>query len=297
MAKVCEKDFPKGTYRKQLSDGFYMEGYLKENLDIFAKKIADDQMFVIVITGSGFVRVGKSVLAQQIGYYLNHKVNELHKTNNKFDIKNIIFKGNELQEKAFQMPKYSVITLDEGDDLVEHYWSKLAKDLRRFFRKCGQLNQFVILVLPDYFELPRSYAITRSMCLINVKYVGEFDRGFFDFYNFEQKKQLYLKGKKTSDYKCVPASFSGRFANAYTINEEEYREKKRKDLEEQEENEKDNKELENKKLWMRIAYLIKILYVKYNASPIEMVKEINMSKDTYYKLEKELPNYYPLIKS
>jgi len=235
MVKVCEKDFPMGSYKKQKTAGLYMDGILKDNLDILAEKIVDDQMFVILITGSGFVRIGKSVLAQQVGKYLSYKVNELHKVKTDFTLKNITFKGNELQKKAIELPKYAVLDLDEGDDLVEHYWSKLARDLRRFFRKAGQLNQFVILVLPDFFELPRAYAITRSTCLINVRFVGKFDRGFFNFYNFERKKQLYLKGKKYANYKAVKPNFFGRFENVYTVPEQEYRAKKQKDLEEAEE--------------------------------------------------------------
>jgi len=235
--KVCEKNFPMGSFKGQKSPGFYMEGYLKANLDILAKKIADDQMFVILITGSGKVRIGKSVLAQQVGKYLSDKINEFHKVKTSFTIKNITFKGDELQKKAFELPKYSVLDLDEGDDLVEHYWSKLARDLRRFFRKAGQLNQFVILVLPDFFELPKAYAITRSTCLINVRFVGEFERGYFRFYNFERKKKLYLKGKKYADYSAVTSNFNGKFANVYTVPEQEYRTKKEKDLQEAEEKE------------------------------------------------------------
>ena len=100
-----------GSFKGQISEGFYMEGYLKDNLDILAEKIADDQMFVILITGSGNVRVGKSVLAQQVGYYLSHKVNELHKVKTEFTLKNITFKGDELQKKAFELPRYSVLDL------------------------------------------------------------------------------------------------------------------------------------------------------------------------------------------
>lgn len=237
ITKVCLKEFPMGSFKGQKSAGFHMEEYLRCNLNILAEKIADDQMFVILITGSGQVRIGKSVLAQQIGKYLTWKVNELHKVKNKFDLNNITFKGSKLQEKAFQFPKYSVLDLDEGDDLIEHYWSVLAKNLRRFFRKAGQLNHFVILVLPDFFELPKTYAITRSSCLINVEFVGKFERGFFGFYNFKTKKELYLKGKKFANYKATAANFRGRFANVYTVPEKEYRKKKVKDMEEIEEEE------------------------------------------------------------
>ena len=268
-----------------------MEGYLKDNLDVFARKIVDDQMFVILITGSGFVRVGKSVLAQQIGKYLTSKINELHKKDNNFDLNNVVFKGKELQEIAYKLPQYSVLDLDEGDDLVEHYWSSLAKDLRRFFRKAGQLNNFVILVLPDFFELPKNYAITRSMCLINVKYMGQFDRGYFDFYSFENKKKLYLKGKKQADYKAISPNFSGRFTNVYTVDEEKYREKKRVDLEEEdEEEEKTNKQVKKetiRDLFKEVySYLNEELKLKIKVK--ELVKPFGVSRASGYNFLNKL---------
>lgn len=184
-----------------------------------------------------------SVFAQQIGKYLTEKVNEEYKINNEFTLNNICFKGEDLIEKSFEVPKYSVIILDEGDDLVEHYWSKLAKNLRRFFRKCGQLNLFLILIIPDFFELPRPYALTRSICLMDVHFYGKFQRGFFKFYNFKRKRELYLKGKKLANYDAVGDNFEGRFANTYTVPEQEYRKRKQKDLEEQELKEKSPSEI------------------------------------------------------
>jgi len=265
MVKVCEKQFPKGSNPKQKSDGFYMDGYLKENLDILAEKIADDQQFVILISGSGQVRVGKSVLAQQIGSYLTYKVREMHRVrNNKFDLSNIVFKAKDLKKKALELPKYSVVTLDEGDDLTEHYLSALSKELRKFFRKCGQLNQFIILLLPDFFELPRSYAITRSICLVDVHFYKKFERGYFKFYNFKAKKNLYLRGKKFSDYDIVNPNFSGRFTNFYTVNETAYRSKKWRDLSNIDEAEektitqklKDNNVILFKKLYQNLGLTI-----------------------------------------
>lgn len=273
MVKVCPLDFPLGSYPRQQSDGYYMDGYLKENLDVIAEKISDDQMFVLIITGSGHVRVGKSVLAHQVGYYLMHKVAEINDLkNHKYTNNNITFKAEELKDKAFAFNKYSVVCMDEGDDLMEHYWKQVSKDLRRFFRKAGQLNQFIILVLPDFFELPRSFAITRSMFLLNVKFMGKFDRGYFDFYNFEKKKELYLKGKKTADYKCVSPNFSGRFTNTYTIDEKQYREKKRKDLEEKEDE-------ESKPTALKIAK-------QAQEERIKRAKELGVSTDIICKIEK-----------
>ncbi len=230
MVKVCLKDFPKGSLQGQQSDGFYMDGYIKENLDVMAERIVDDMQFVGVISGKGTVRNGKSTFAQHQGYYFTHKVNQLHKLKNKFKMENVVFKADDLIEKAFSLPKYSVLILDEGDDLTAQYYSKLAIKLRRFFRKCGQLNLFFLLLIPDFFELPRAYAVTRSTYLINVMFMGKFERGFFEFYSGEKKRELYYKGRRYGDYNCVKANFKGRFPKPYLVDEKEYREKKRRDM-------------------------------------------------------------------
>ena len=131
-------------------------------------------------------------------------------------------------ERAFQVPKYSVIVLDEWED--SHYWAELGMTLRQFFRKCRQLNLFIICIIPNFFQLPISYAISRSVCAIDVKFEGEFQRGFFEFYNFDKKKLLYLKGKRTQDYDVVFPNFKGKFLDGYAVGEKEYREAKYKDM-------------------------------------------------------------------
>ncbi len=278
MVKVCEKTFPLGSYKRQKSVGFYMNSILKDNLDPIAEKIGDDMFFTLIITGSGMIRVGKSVFAQQIGRYLTEKVNEIYKINNQFTLDNIFFKGRDLVEKALKVPKYSVLILDEGDDLTAHYWTKLASDLRRFFRKCGQLNLILILILPDFFELPRPYAITRSICLMDVHFVGKFERGFFKFYNFKKKRELYLKGKRIANYEIVGADFDGRFVNAYTINEQEYKAKKQKDLEEQDLEEKSPSQIikETK------IELFKKVYANVQIKVKKLVEIFGISRKTRY---------------
>lgn len=233
MVKVCEAQFPytpgvEGDLRK--SAGFYMDDTHKDNLDVYVRAISKDNFFTFIVTGHGMVRVGKSVFVQQNATYLTNKVNEVYGLNNTFTVDNMIFKADQLIDKAFSAPKYSVLVLDEGDDLTENFWSHLAKSLRRFFRKCGQLNLFLILVLPDFFELPKAYAVTRSIALMDVRFEGEFDRGYFRFYNYKLKRLLYTLGKKEGDYDKVKCNYEGRFAHFYTIDEAAYREKKKRDL-------------------------------------------------------------------
>ena len=232
MVKVCENLFPQGSYPKQKGAGFYMDGMLRDNIDIMAESIGNDMQFLGLCCASTYgVRTGKSTLLQQIATYFTWKVNQLHGTKNTFSNKNIFFKSKKLIEAAQNAPPYSVLILDEGDDLTEHAFSKILKDLKKFLRKCGQYNLFIMVILPDFFEMPRGIAISRSNFLIDVKFQGKFERGYFDFYNFKAKKSLYQKGKKMNDYDVQAPNFKGRFVKLYTVDEEEYRRIKEEDAE------------------------------------------------------------------
>jgi predicted XRE-type DNA-binding protein len=221
MVKVCVKEFPE-------TEGFYLDGYLKENLDILAESITKDFDFVILISGSGMTRVGKSLIGMQVGYYLNSRVNELNKLHNTFTTDNYSFKGEELIKMSKEFPQYSVVCFDEcGSDLMARKtMHSTTQALLDYLRECGQKNQFLICILPDFFDLPKGIALTRSVCLIDVQFVEKFNRGNFKFYGRRAKKMLYLKGKKFLDYDAHRPDFHGAFTNFYTVDEAKYRQMK-----------------------------------------------------------------------
>lgn len=237
MARVCCEDFPKGSRPRQQGDGFYMEDILKINLDLLIKNIKNDWDFTILISGGGSVRMGKSVLAQQIGYYLWSEIKRLYGHDNPFNLQeNYSFRGSEHIKKGKALGEghpYSILVYDEaGSDLESRkVMTKQTRELLDFFRECGQYNLFHILVLPDYFELPKGIAMTRSTCLVDVytssDEEGNFVRGYYNFYNKQNKKMLFLKGKKYLDYKAHPYNFHGKFTNFYPLPEPEYRQMKR----------------------------------------------------------------------
>lgn len=236
--KILQERYPKGSISKyQRTDGRYINEYLYENLKIIAKTITNDMTFLGVIFSSTLeVGTGKSTFAQQIGEAYNDLVFQYHGIKLDMTMENIVFKPKELIERAFKLPKYSIIILDEWEDL--HYWSELAVSLRHFFRKCRQLNLFMLIIIPNFFQLPIPYAITRSIFAIDVHFAEDFERGFFKFYNFNAKKDLYIKGKKFFNYKASPPNFQGRFIDGYVVNEKEYRDRKYKDMVEDAEEEK-----------------------------------------------------------
>ena len=229
MVKYCIDKYPMGSFKGQKSPGKYMDGWLHSALDLYSDKIVHDMTFLGSIYSSTLeVGTGKSVLATQIGEAWTELVNKKYNKNIDFSVNNIVWKPKDLIERAFKIPKYSCIILDEWEDAS--YWSELGVTLRQFFRKCRQLNLFMIAIIPNFFQLPLAYAVSRSAFAIDVKFNDRMERGYFSFYNFPSKRFLYVNGKRTHNYKIAKPTFPGRFCDGYGVDEKEYREKKYQDM-------------------------------------------------------------------
>jgi len=237
MVKVCELEYPKGYSKYQKSSGFAMNPILKQQLDIYLKNIKNDWDFTIIIAGEGEVRVGKSVLAMQIAAYWCNQIKELYGVDVPFDLKqNYVFNGVDLIKKGNELGQkypYSPLIFDEAGADLEGIkaMSKTTKAVKDFFRECGQYNLLNILVIPEYFDLPKGIALSRSSCMINVYWLGTDEgimkRGYFKFYSRPNKKRLYLYGKKDLNYNAWKQDFYGTFDNFYPLNEKEYRKMKK----------------------------------------------------------------------
>jgi len=234
MARVCTDIYP-AKFSRNRFPGFYMDNKLKAQLDILLKNIANDWDFTILITGGGEVRVGKSVLGMEIAAYWIDQINKLYGKKLILNLKNFVFDGRKLIEIGNELGinhPYSPLIYDEaGADLSGiKMMNQITQDTLDFYRECGQYNLLNIIILPDFFDLPKPIAITRSIFLINVDYEfteeGLFKRGIFKFYSRKAKKWLYLKGKKELNYHVYPWNFQGRFLPFYPVPEAEYRQKK-----------------------------------------------------------------------
>lgn len=279
MSRVCQIEFPKGTYHLQRADGFWMNQLLKANLDALLANAGkgDDWDFVFIITGGGRVRVGKSLLAMQIAKYWVSELKRLYGIETGFNEEdNIVFHGSKLIEKGHNLAKkYSqgVLIFDEaGADLEGvKVMKKSTQAVKDYLRECGQYNFLTILVLPEYFDLPRGIAITRSDCLIDVSRSvnqnGKFIRGFFKFYSWPTKRQLYIRGKKDLNYRAWKYDFQGRFFKFYPIDEQKYRDAKaRALLSRKEEGDATSKEV----IWKRRSILSWIIAKEHGISNREL---------------------------
>lgn len=198
---------------------FYMDGYLKTNLDIAKQMVRRDFDFVMVIDGSE--GSGKSVLAQQIGYYLDPSLT----------LERITFTPDEFKDMVLEAKPETCILLDEAFGALSsrRTMSLINIGIVDLLTEIRQKRLFIIIVLPTVFDLDRYVAMWRSRCLINV-YLSGLERGQFAFYNQERKKIMLLKGRKTYSYHCIKPNFLGSFTNYYTVNEADYRKKKYESL-------------------------------------------------------------------
>jgi len=233
------------TYNFGEEKNLYLDQALVYKLNTLVYNIKSDWDFIILVTGDRMVRVGKSVLAMQMGKYLSWRL----KT--PFDINNIFFDSNEMIKYAQEAPKNSVLIFDEGRESLasSKIHTDLQKDLLDFFAEVGQLNHIFIVVLPDFFELKESIAVGRSEYLINVwrreekkmldlykegtaSPVLKYSRGYFEFFKKKDKQLLYDISKSTrrKSYQLVKANFKGRFTNYYPIDEAQYRQRKKEAL-------------------------------------------------------------------
>lgn len=229
---VCGDWFPKGSYSNKF-DGFPINRLLKQQLDYLIKNVTDDWDFTMLICGEGEVRIGKSTLAQQISTYWTWSLIKLLKIKLPHSVKeNMVFIGSELIKqgnKLGQHHRYSALIFDEAGADLEGIkaMKQTTQAVRDYLRECGQYNMLNILVLPEFFDLPKGIAISRSIAMINVYWLpdkeGLFQRGYFKFYNRPDKKMLYLKGKKDLNYNAYDETFYGTFPRFYTYDEKEYK--------------------------------------------------------------------------
>ena len=171
-------------------DQYSMDGTLVKILDKAKKIVKKDWDMVFVVDGKE--GAGKSVFAQQVAYYLDPTLN----------LTRVVFSPFEFQDAVYKAKKFQAIVYDEayGGLSSKGTMSKVNKMLVKMFTEIRSRNLFIFIVLPSIFLLDKTPAIWRSRVLFRV-YDRKFQRGFFEFYNSDRKKELYLSILSTRNSK------------------------------------------------------------------------------------------------
>lgn len=208
--------------RTKIKYSYYMDGRLHDKLNKYVKPAIntkdEDMLFLI----DGQERSGKSVLGQQLARFLDPS----------FSIDRVCMTPMEFKEAVQIAKKGQAIIYDEAYSglSARGALTEINNMLISMMMEMGQKNLYVIIILPTFFMLEKYVALFRARGLFHVYRKGT-KRGYWMYFNQRRKKDLYLKGKKMLSYNGVKSNMRGRFLDRYTVDEEEYRQKKKDALE------------------------------------------------------------------
>ncbi len=199
----------------------YLDPIIKDLIPKWRREVIkkdNDKFFVV----DGREGSGKSVLAQQLASNIDPD----------FNIDKIAFNAEEFN-KLVKDPKRKpgdCIVLDEAFMAINSRsaLTSVNKAMIGLATEMRQLNLFVIIVLPSFFDLDRYFTLWRCDTLFHV-YLRKGDRGSYIVFGTKKKQKLYLLGKKLYNYSAVKSDYPPlRFNKGYSVDEDEYREKKAK---------------------------------------------------------------------
>jgi len=209
-------------------DTVYLDANLRKNLDNVKNAVLHKNFdYLSIIAGN--CGVGKSTLAQQICKYLDNSFNTKDR---------ICFTG---IGKEGLIKRTSNAKLGQAFMLDESFASMNTKLSRNYeFMKIvnhlqliRQKGLFIILCLPNFFDLNKGIAIFRASHLFVVYTRESYNRGYFAAFDRERKKELYVKGIKFLNYHAVKPNFRGRFVKKWVTDFKLYEKLKAEHLIEQ----------------------------------------------------------------
>lgn len=160
---------------------------------------------------------GKSVFSMQLAKVLDPK----------FNLDRVCMTPREFTKAILKAKKGQCVVFDEAFTGLSSRSSltEINKLLVSLMMEMRQKNLFVIIVMPTFFLLDRYVALFRARGLFHV-YLKRGQRGRWVYFNNKKKKLLYLMGKKLFSYAQPKSKFRGRFHDQYTVDEQDYRDKK-----------------------------------------------------------------------
>ena len=240
---------------------FYVATPIFNQLRKGYKKVTEgDQDRVYVITGRE--GLGKSTLAMQLAYVVDPNLS----------LDNVVFTARQFEKRIKEAKRHTAILMDEAFSGLSSKGaiSKENKRLVRLLMMVRQRNLFLFIILPSFFLLEKYVGIFRSTALFNVLVSRKnFKLRYYKVYNYQKKKELYIKGKSLMDYSRPKIPKSYRFYKKLppTIDEKAYRLKKLDTFMDD-----GKEESEEGKIIKQRNYLFYVLNQKHKLSYVEIAK-------------------------
>jgi hypothetical protein len=202
MTIVCQNETFVNKHGR-VRQGYYLDDTLVPNLDFLKKMVENKWDGVFLIVGS--VGSGKTTMSHAICHYLD-------KT---FNIDRVVFSGEELMRQIDIANVGDAICFDEAvlSMSSQDFASELQKVLIKKFTLIRSKRLYILLIIPNFYLLRKWFAIDRTKFMINTYSPDGISRGYFKFYSWNRKKDLFLKGYKYLDMNCVNPNFKGRFTD------------------------------------------------------------------------------------
>jgi hypothetical protein len=202
----------------QTNHGYYINDTLKTNLDILKEAVERKWDGVGLITG--MEGSGKSTFVQMIAHYCDPT----------FSVERVVFSADDLMNAIDNAKKGQAIVFDEAimNMSAQDFATQIQQILIKKFTLIRSKNLYIFLVIPSFFMLRRYFAVFRTKFLIHCYTPDAVSRGYFKFYSYTRKKDLYFRGAKMWNMKMIPPNFVGRFTNTfgYFVDVNEYNKKK-----------------------------------------------------------------------
>jgi len=205
---------------------FTIDGILKENLDVAIHRVKKQNWDYVAII-SGIPGSGKSTFSRTIARYCCPWFNE----------KYIAFTSEEFVKITNNCPEYSAVVLDESFQSMNARVTMTKAFLRivNHLQIIRQKHLFILLCLPNFFDLSKNIAIFRSSHLFITYSSTDGLRGRFLAFSRDGKRRLYIKGGKFLDYNAIKSNFRGKYSrNPNIIDERVYEKMKIQHLKAQE---------------------------------------------------------------
>jgi len=262
--------YPETTFKwfkdKRPKKGYYLHPDLKSNIDnYFIRAVEKKWDCVILVTG--MEGSAKSTNAMSIARYIDptfpgkrwtdeewqkwceRRVSESGKKETKGKFWNRVRQSNRgwrhcdrivftfdqfIKAIDTAKPKQAIVfdeavTTMNAQDAAAEFQKTLIKKMTMIRKK----RLFIFIIIPNIFMLRRYFAVARARALIHFYTPDGIDRGYFKFYNYEDKRKLYFDGWKDWSMKVAP-SFKGNAVDTagFFFNMDEYEDKKDNAIEE-----------------------------------------------------------------